>query len=134
MSCLNEAQIQSIVDGEAVAVDKDGEAAGGARAHLASCARCQMRVRERETVMQAIGQAMSLPADLPSDTRLRVERALADASRAGPGRVRSGAPDGRSGDADRGRVRRPRTSTAQPPYRPPRSSRSPRPCSRHGSD
>jgi len=93
MSCLNDALIQSIVDGEAVVGDKDGEAVvgdqdGDARAHLASCARCQMRVRERETVMQAIGQSMSMPADLPPDTRLRVERTLAEASRAGATRLR----------------------------------------------
>ncbi len=80
MSCLNDPQIQSIVD---------GEAAGDVRAHLASCARCQRRVREHETVMQAIGQAMSMPADLPPDTRLRVERTLADASTAGATRLRA---------------------------------------------
>jgi hypothetical protein len=79
MSCFNDAQIQSIVD---------GEASDGVRAHLASCARCQTRVRERETVMQTIRQAMSLPAELPRDVSQRVERALADGSTSGATRLR----------------------------------------------
>jgi hypothetical protein len=106
MNCFNDAQIQSIVDGEAVVGDKAGEAVVGdkageavvvdkageggerVRAHLASCARCQMRVRERETVMRTLREAMSLPAELPHDVSLRVERALADGSTPGATRLR----------------------------------------------
>jgi hypothetical protein len=79
MSCFNDAQIQSMADGEAVVAD---------RSHLASCARCQMRVRERETVLQTIREAMSVPAELPRHVSLRVERAIADASTPGATRLR----------------------------------------------
>jgi hypothetical protein len=79
MNCLNDAQIQSMVDREA------GDAV---REHVSSCARCQMRVRERGTVMQAICQAMSLPRDMPPDVSLRVERALAEGSTRGATRLR----------------------------------------------
>jgi hypothetical protein len=79
MSCLNDAQIQSIVDREA------GDAV---RQHLTSCARCQVRVRERETVMRGIGQAMSLIGDVPPDVSRRVERALAEGSTPGATRLR----------------------------------------------
>ena len=79
MSCLNDAQIQSIVDGEG------GEAP---RAHVASCAGCQARVREREAVMHSIVHAMSRPPDLPSDIRVRVERTLADGATPGATRLR----------------------------------------------
>jgi len=82
MNCLNDAQIQSIVDDEA------GDAGAAVRAHLAACARCQMRVREREAVMRTIQQAMSLPAELPRDLSLRVERALAGGSTPGATRLR----------------------------------------------
>ena len=79
MSCLNDAQIQSIVDREA------GDAV---RQHVTSCARCQVRVRERETVMRGIGQAMSLIGDVPPDVSRRVERALAEGSTPGATRLR----------------------------------------------
>jgi hypothetical protein len=79
MNCCNDAEIQSIVD---------GEAADAVRAHLASCERCQVRVRERETVMQAIRQAMMPRAELSPDVSQRVERALADGSTSGATRLR----------------------------------------------
>jgi len=79
MNCLNDAQIQAVADGEA------GDAV---RVHLVSCTRCQLRLQERETVMQTIREAMSLPAELPRDLNLRVERALADGSTAGATRLR----------------------------------------------
>ncbi len=88
MNCLTDAQIQSIVDGEAGINSKAGEAADAGRAHLASCARCQMRVRERETVMQTIRQAMTVPAELPRHLSVRVERALAEGSTPGATRLR----------------------------------------------
>jgi hypothetical protein len=79
MNCCTDVQIQSIVD---------GEASDAVRAHLASCARCQTRVQERETVMQTIRQAMSVPAELPRDVSQRVERALADGSASGATHLR----------------------------------------------
>jgi hypothetical protein len=85
MSCLTDAQIQSIADGEAVVNGNEGD---GIRAHLASCPRCSARVRERENVMQAIGEAMRVPEALPPGTSLRIERALADGSASGATRLR----------------------------------------------
>jgi hypothetical protein len=82
MNCCNDAQIQSIVDGE------DREVTDAVRAHVASCTRCQTRVHERETVMQTIRQAMTLPAELPPHVSQRVERALADGSTSGATRLR----------------------------------------------
>lgn len=79
MSCLSDAQIQSIVD---------GEAADAARAHVASCGRCQSRLRERQVVAQAIAEALYVPADLPPDMRARVERSLAEGSASGATRLR----------------------------------------------
>jgi hypothetical protein len=79
MTCFNDAQIQSIVDGES------GDAV---RAHLAACTHCQTRVREREIVMQTIGEALRLPAELPRDLNVRVERALAEGSTSGATRLR----------------------------------------------
>jgi hypothetical protein len=83
MSCLNDAQIQSMADGEAVVRDKDA-----LHAHVTSCARCQTRVREREIVVRAIAEALSHPADLPPDMRARVERALAEGATSGATRLR----------------------------------------------
>ena len=79
MSCLNDAQIQSVVDNA-------GE--DTARAHVASCGRCQMRVRERQLIVQGITEALRVPADLPSDMRARVERSLAQAATSGATRLR----------------------------------------------
>ena len=81
MSCLNDAQIQSIVD-------NDGDVADAARVHVASCGRCQMRVQERQIVVQGITEALRVPADLPPDMRARVERSLAQASTSGATRLR----------------------------------------------
>ena len=58
MSCLNDAQIQSIVD---------REAGDDVRQHVTSCARCQVRVRERETVMQG-----DRPGDEPASATCRL--------------------------------------------------------------
>jgi hypothetical protein len=79
MNCLNDAQIQSIVDREG------GDAA---QDHAASCPACQARVRDRQAAMRAIAQAMSVREDIPPDVSLRVERALADASTPGATRLR----------------------------------------------
>jgi hypothetical protein len=79
MSCLNDAQIQAIVDREA------GDAS---REHAASCARCHTRVQERHALMQALGQAVTAPGGVPPDVSLRVERALAEATARGATRLR----------------------------------------------
>jgi len=82
MSCLSDGQIQSIVDGEA------GEGSDAYRAHLASCARCQLRVRNRESVMQTIADAMRVPEAMPPGMSLRIERALAEGAASGATRLR----------------------------------------------
>jgi hypothetical protein len=79
MSCLNEAQIQSIVD---------GEAADAIRQHVATCAGCQTRVRDREQMMTAIGQAMNIPMNVPPGVSRRIQRALAEGSASGATHLR----------------------------------------------
>jgi hypothetical protein len=79
MSCLNDAQIQAIVDREA------GDAV---REHAASCAGCHARMQERQALMQALGQAVGAKGGVPPDVSLRVERALADATTRGATRLR----------------------------------------------
>jgi hypothetical protein len=79
MSCLNQGQIQSVVD---------GEAAAAIREHVAICAGCQTRVREREQLMAAIGQAMNIPMTVPPHVNQRVQRALAEGSAPGATHLR----------------------------------------------
>jgi hypothetical protein len=87
MKCLNDAQIQAIVD---------REAAGTLREHADSCARCGERVRERAALAAAVVQAMNEPARLPAGVNHRVRRALSQESSAGATRLRSGASVRRS--------------------------------------
>ena len=82
MNCLSDARIQSFADHEA------GDLSENDRAHLASCARCQQRVRDRESLMQTIGQAMRVQEAMPLATSLRVERALAEGAVSGATRLR----------------------------------------------
>jgi hypothetical protein len=87
MSCLNDAQIQGIADG-------NGDGGDAVRAHVASCARCQASVRERRIVVQAIAEALSVPAEMPPDMRARVERSLVEGTTAGATRLRDGGGTG----------------------------------------
>lgn len=84
MNCFNDAEIQSIVDGE------EGGGGESRRAHLASCARCRQRLREREAVMHTLRDAIGVPAELPREVSLRVERALAEGATPGATRLRDG--------------------------------------------
>ena len=86
MNCLSDARIQSIVDKEA------GDLSDSDRAHLSSCARCQQRVRDRESVMQTIGHAMRAHDAMPPATSLRIERALAEGGVSGATRLRDNRP------------------------------------------
>lgn len=81
MTCLNDAQIQAVVD---------NEAADEIRQHARTCGRCGERVRERETVMARIRQTIDEPTAVPSHVKRRVEQMLADASGQGATRLRSG--------------------------------------------
>jgi len=79
MSCLDDAQIQSVVD---------REAADALRAHVASCSSCQARVHDRERLMTGIAQAMNLSRSVPPDVSRRVERVLAEGVAPGATRLR----------------------------------------------
>jgi hypothetical protein len=82
MKCLSDACIQAGVDNEA------GGLSESERAHLASCARCQQRLRDRESLMQTIGQVMRGQEAMPLATSVRVERALAEGAASGATRLR----------------------------------------------
>ena len=106
MSCLSDAHIQSMADGDAGVYSKDGEAgetSAADRAHLASCERCQLRLRDRESVMQTIAQAMRVPDAMPPGMSLRIERALAEGAASGATRLRESRAARRSWPSD-GRV------------------------------
>jgi hypothetical protein len=87
MSCLNETQIQSVVD---------DEAAEDLRAHVASCASCRDRVRARAMLTDEIAQAINVPIDVPAALGRRITQALADGSASGATRLRNDRPPRRS--------------------------------------
>lgn len=80
MTCLNDTQIQAVAD---------REAADEARQHVASCAWCAQRVRERESATAAFVTAVSSPVELPPHVARRVEAALDSARTSGATRLRS---------------------------------------------
>lgn len=82
MKCLSDARIQSFVDNEA------GDLSESDRAHVASCARCQQRARDRKSLMQTIAEAMRVQEAMPLATGVRVERALAEGAVSGATRLR----------------------------------------------
>jgi hypothetical protein len=87
MKCLNDAQIQALVD---------DEAAEDIRRHAAACARCGERLRARESLTTALVDAMNVPAALPPRLRHRVDEAIAAGGSAGATRLRSSAPPRRA--------------------------------------
>lgn len=82
MNCLNDAQIQAIVDNEA------GEAM---RQHAEACARCSDRVMSRRALTSDIVHALNTPLPLSHPVSRRVERALAGEPARGATRLRAGA-------------------------------------------
>ena len=70
MTCLNDSHIQALADGEGSAE---------LRAHVASCAGCGARLRDRETMMRELADALAPPAPMPPalvqavDFRLKAE-------------------------------------------------------------
>lgn len=82
MKCLNDAQVQSVVD---------REVADGVREHAESCGRCGERVRERESMSAAVSQAINLAAPVPPGVSHRVRQALSEGSHLGATRLRGGA-------------------------------------------
>ncbi len=67
MKCLDDVQVQALVDNEATE---------DTRAHAASCAGCAARLEKRRTVMDAALLALGIPAPMPSTLHRRVEQAV----------------------------------------------------------
>lgn len=80
MTCLDNAQIQAVAD---------REAAEDTQQHVASCARCAERVRDREIATAALVATVSTSIELPPHVARRVEAALVNARTSGATRLRS---------------------------------------------
>ncbi len=85
MKCLNDAQIQAIVD---------REAADDVRQHAESCGPCGDRVREREALAAAAVEAINAPAVVPAGVSRRIHVALSEGSSQGATRFKAGAVPG----------------------------------------
>ena len=81
MKCLNDVQIQAIVDREAT---------DDVRKHAESCERCGERVRGREMLTAAAAQAINLPGSIPPGVSRRVQLALSEGSGQGATRLKAG--------------------------------------------
>ena len=68
MTCLSEAEVQAVADGE------------GDRAHVGGCVVCAGRVAERRRVLASMETLMAEPAAVPPGLARKVEEALAAAS------------------------------------------------------
>jgi len=87
MRCLNDSEIQAAAD---------NEAADAILQHVRTCRRCSERVRDRETIMAGIRQAIQTPLSMPDALSRRIGQALADGSSQGATRLRDSAPTGRT--------------------------------------
>jgi len=87
MKCLNDAQIQAVVD---------REAADDLRQHAESCAHCGDRVRGRQALAAAVVDAINAPAGIPPGVSRRVQVALSEGSSPGATRLRAAAAPARS--------------------------------------
>jgi hypothetical protein len=83
MTCLTNAQIQAVADGEA----SDPE-----RQHVTSCARCLSLVRERLDATSAMVSSVGGDLSVPPRLAHRVDTALAAAGRSGSTRLRADDP------------------------------------------
>ena len=81
MKCLNDAQVQAVVDNEATE---------DMRRHAASCPLCGERVSGQEALTTAILSAMNVPAGIPPGVRRLVGHALDEESGQGATRLRHG--------------------------------------------
>jgi hypothetical protein len=79
MKCLNDGQVQAVVD---------REAPEDVRQHVSVCTRCSDRVRRREKLTASIHQTMNVAFDLPADTSRRIEEAIGDGLKVGATRLR----------------------------------------------
>jgi hypothetical protein len=83
MKCLNDAQIQAVLD---------REAGDDVRQHAESCGNCRDRVRGRQALTAAAVEAINTPPGIPPDVRRRVHWALSEGSNPGATRLRAVAP------------------------------------------
>ena len=91
MKCLDDAQVQALVD---------NEAADDVRAHAASCAGCTERLERRRMVIGTALLALDIPAPVASTLQRRVEQAVVSSSPRGATRLReTAAPSSRWGRA-----------------------------------
>lgn len=82
MSCLNNAEIQALADGEA------GETL---RQHAESCLRCAARVRDRQALANSLMNTVARIPDVPPHLVNRIDAALAAGQAGGATRLRTGA-------------------------------------------
>jgi hypothetical protein len=83
MTCLTNAQVQAVADGEATPVERE---------HAAACAGCGAKVEERRTQMSALTASFAA-VEFPASSRQRIDAALAAGSpRSGATRLRPPAP------------------------------------------
>jgi hypothetical protein len=101
MTCLNDTQIQAIVDREAAPHDVQ---------HAAGCRRCEERVREFETRASAVERAMAVPAGMPAALAARVRQAVEN----GQAHLRDSESAGRYDGQARGATRLRRVPAAKP--------------------
>ena len=87
MKCLNDAQIQAVVD---------REAADDARQHAESCEACGNRVRERQALAAAFAETIDTTAGIPPGVSHRVRLALSEGSSPGATRLRTDVASGGS--------------------------------------
>lgn len=86
MDCLNNAGIQAVAD---------GEASSELRQHVAACARCTERVRERERQIADLAGTLHADIDIPPRLRRRIDAALAAGHASGATRIRANGASGR---------------------------------------
>ena len=81
-NCLNDIQIQAVVDGEAGAAE---------RAHVATCGACASRVARRQQQIAEIEQTLNAPIAMPAPLAERVQSTFASGA---SGATRLRAPNG----------------------------------------
>ena len=122
MKCLDDAQVQALVD---------NEAAADVRAHAASCARCAARIEQRRTVIDACpaGAGPSSTDGRHAAATRRTGRRVLLAARRDPA-ARDWRASRPAGAVLPGAARRSRWRRSQPCSSSCRWSRAPRPCRR----
>src|SRR5688500_1475936 len=71
MTCLNDAEIQAVADGEATSADA---------AHAEACAGCASRVAEQRGRVAALTAALGAPPEVPEAMTRRLQETLAQSA------------------------------------------------------